>query len=426
MKEREMKDSGIPWIGEIPIEWKIIPHKHIMHKEKEIKDTYEGEPILSLTKKGVIIRDLNAGGKMPTSFDGYQIVKIGDILQCLFDIDVTPCCVGLVKNFGLVSPAYSRFIADNNCHAPYYCHLLAFMDDKKVLLHLSKNLRNSLTETDFGAVYTCLPPLSEQKAIAEFLDRKCGEIDELVTIQNKMIEELKAYKQSIITETVTKGLNPNVPLKDSGIEWIGEIPQHWENIRLKEGFRLRTGTTPKDFEKGLDSDSLINWFTPSDIAEMNCELNKSERHLSRNVINKEGILLNPIGTLIFVGIGASAGKIGYSLIESYSNQQITNLIPNEDKIVGKYIYYYLLADRKRIRDNAFFTTLPIINNSYLSSIKILTPPLSEQQEIADYLDNKCSEIDSLIELKQQKIEEFKDYKKSIIYEYVTGKKSVEI
>ena len=153
-----MKESNIKWIGKMPSNWNISKHKYVMHKEKIICDKYNGEDILSLSVNGVIVRDLDAGGKMPTSFDGYQEVVPGDLLMCLFDIDVTPRCVGLIKNKGLTSPAYSRFHVHEGYYAGYYDYLLRTIDDKKVFVHLSKNLRNSLTETDFGSLPTIVPP----------------------------------------------------------------------------------------------------------------------------------------------------------------------------------------------------------------------------------------------------------------------------
>lgn len=226
------KDSGIAWIGEIPEHWKVIPHKRIMRKKKIIKEFYAGENILSLTKKGVIIRDLEAGGKMPTTFNGYQVLYPDNLLMCLFDIDVTPRCVGIIKDEGLSSPAYSQFILNELGYTPFFDYLLRYMDDEKCLLHLSKNLRNSLTEDDFGQIETIVPSFPEQQAIADYLDWKCGEIDELITLQEEMITKLQSYKQSVITEAVTKGLDKNVPLKDSGIEWIGKIPEHWKVKKL--------------------------------------------------------------------------------------------------------------------------------------------------------------------------------------------------
>ena len=153
--------------------------------------------------KGVIVRDLDAGGKMPTTFDGYQKVYPNNLLQCLFDIDVTPRCVGLIKDEGLTSPAYSQFELFDNGYAPYYDYLLRYMDDIKAMLHLSKNLRSSLTETDFGAIPTCVPPFTEQQAIADYLDEKCADIDSLIQTKQSKIDSLKEYKKSIIYEYVT-------------------------------------------------------------------------------------------------------------------------------------------------------------------------------------------------------------------------------
>ena len=242
---REFKDSGIEWIGQIPKEWDVCPHKSVMFKKKEIQEHYTGQDIISLTMNGVIVRDLEGGGKMPLSFDGDQIVYPNNLLLCLFDIDVTPRCVGLIKNYGLTSPAYSQFVVKEKGYPPYYNYLLRYIDDNKCFLHLSKNLRSSLTETDFGQIYTCVPPLFEQQKIANYLDKVCGEVDEMVGLQEKMIEELKAYKQSVITEAVTKGLNPDAPMKDSGIDWIGEIPEGWSIVKLSLlTSKIGSGSTP--------------------------------------------------------------------------------------------------------------------------------------------------------------------------------------
>ena len=192
---RQMKDSGIEWIGDIPAQWQVIPHKYIMHKEKNICEHYNGEDIISLTMNGVIVRDLTTGGKMPTTFDGYQYVDPEDLLLCLFDIDVTPRCVGVVRNHGVTSPAYSCFKVHEGYHNAYYDYLLRFIDDEKVFVHLAKNLRSSLTETDFGAIKTIVPPLDEQKRIAEFLDLQCSEIDVVIAKTKATIEEYKKLKQ---------------------------------------------------------------------------------------------------------------------------------------------------------------------------------------------------------------------------------------
>lgn len=231
---RAMKDSGVEWIGEIPEGWDVVRFKDVLYKKKEICKSYNGEDILSLTMRGVIVRDLiNPTGKMPATFDGYQHVEKDNLLLCLFDIDVTPRCVGVVKNNGLTSPAYSRYILRKQESLEYYNYLLTYLDDKKILLSFTKSLRNTLTDEYFGVVKTLLPPIHEQQKIVDFLDEKTAHIESIISRTKESIEAFKAYKQALITETVTKGLNPDVMMMDSGIEWIGEIPEHWKINKLK-------------------------------------------------------------------------------------------------------------------------------------------------------------------------------------------------
>lgn len=428
---REMKNSGIPWIGEIPSHWKVMPHKWVMHKEKDIKERYEGETILSLTMRGVIIRDLDAGGKMPITFDGYQQVFPDDLLQCLFDIDVTPRCVGLVKNAGLASPAYSRFVMHPIAFSAYYDYLLRYMDDNKVLLHLSKNLRSSLTETDFGAIDTCVPSLTEQRSIADFLDKKCGEIDEMISLQEKIVEELKSYKQSVITEAVTKGLNPNVPMKESGIEWIGKMPEDWSALKtlfvLEMPITDGPHTTPDLYETGI----------PFVSAEaVSCGNGGIDFSHIRGFISKEFYdecclkYVPQRGDVYMIKSGATTGRV--SIVDTDRVFTIWSPLAvfraNRNIVLPRYLFYSIQGDyyQEQVRVNWTFGTQQNIGMRTLETLIIALPPLQEQQSIADYLDTKCAEIDTLISLKQSKIEALKEYQKSIIYEYVTGKKEITI
>ena len=417
--ERQYKDSGIEWIGRIPETWEVTK-LNTLYTQRIEKVSDKDYPPLSVTMQGILPQLENAA--KTNNGDDRKLVCVGDF-AINSRSDRRGSC-GISPYEGSVSLINTILKPRNEMNPRYYnwlFHSSLFSDEFYKWGH---GIVDDLWTTrwqEMRNITVPSPTLAVQQRIADYLDEKCGEIDSLIGLQEQMIEKLKAYKQSVITEAVTKGLNPNAKLVPSGIDWIGEIPEGWKVVRIKNLFVLRTGTTPKEFEQGLDTDSLVNWFTPSDVAEMNCELSSSERHLSKKVVQKEGIELNPIGSLIFVGIGASAGKIGYATVEGYSNQQITSLIPRKEKCCSKYSYYYMIADRKRIRDNAFFTTLPIINNGYLSGVKTLLPPVEKQQAIASYLDSKCSDIDKLIAVKQQKIEKLKDYKKSVIYEAVTGK-----
>lgn len=395
------KDSGIAWIGEIPEHWKVIPHKRIMRKKKIIKEFYAGENILSLTKKGVIIRDLEAGGKMPTTFNGYQVLYPDNLLMCLFDIDVTPRCVGIIKDEGLSSPAYSQFILNELGYTPFFDYLLRYMDDEKCLLHLSKNLRNSLTEDDFGQIETIVPSFPEQQAIADYLDWKCGEIDELITLQEEMITKLQSYKQSVITEAVTKGLDKNVPLKDSGIEWIGEIPEHWNVVKIKYLAKIKSGDS-------ISSNEIIQ----EGIYE---------------VYGGNGLMgycneKNVDGFNIIIGrVGALCGNVRLISESKYitDNALILNCFNN-----SLYPYMYIMLKAANLNNLNTSNAQPLITGSKVLNVSLPIPPLHEQQMIATYLDKRCSEIDELISIKQQKIEKLKEYKKSLIFECVTGKRKV--
>lgn len=201
--DAEMKDSGIEWVGKVPVTWKIMPNKYIMTKKKVIKEVYDDENIISLSMNGVIVRDLEAGGKMPKTFDGYQIVYPGNLLMCLFDYDVTPRCIGLIKDYGVTSPAYSQFVMNNDNYSGYYYYYYLMIDHAKTLLHLAKNLRHSFTEEQLGAILAPVPTVEEQYQIVNYLDSKCSEIDTLIADKKRQLDILADYKKSLIYEYVT-------------------------------------------------------------------------------------------------------------------------------------------------------------------------------------------------------------------------------
>lgn len=197
-------DSGIEWIGQIPKHWKITRNKYVMNKKKLIINAATELPVLSLSVNGVIIRDIdNPKGKMPTSFDGYQEVFPNNLLLCLFDIDVTPCCVGHIENHGITSPAYSQFELSSDSSSRYYYYLLLNIDYQKSYLHLSKNLRSSLTEDLFGAIPTIQPPYREQLQIAKYIEEKFKKIDDLILKKIKKLDNIQDYKKTLVYEYVT-------------------------------------------------------------------------------------------------------------------------------------------------------------------------------------------------------------------------------
>lgn len=418
---REMKDSGVEWIGQIPKDWDVVPHKRVMHKVKEICEQYNGEDIISLTMNGVIKRDLAAGGKMPTSFDGYQYVKPNDLLLCLFDIDVTPRCVGVVKDYGVTSPAYSRFIMHDGYYNVYYDYLLRAIDDDKVFVHLSKNLRSSLTESDFGAIKTCVPSLAEQHRIATFLDAECAEIDAVLEKTRASIEEYKKLKQAVITQAVTKGVRGDRPMKDSGIEWIGEIPAEWDKDKVIRVFSvIGSGTTPKSSDENL-FDGNTPWIQSGDINGEKLLVTKN--CVSNSAIESYSALKVYQAPYIVVAMyGASVGNLSLSTIDACVNQACCVL--KKPTINLKFSFYIFKAVKDYLVRKAVGGGQPNISQETIKQLWLPIPSADEQIEISNYLDEKCSSVDVLTAKKQQYLTEIENYKKSLIYEYVTGKKEV--
>lgn len=414
---REMKDSGVKWVGEIPYNWQILPNKYIMHKIKEICPIYNGEDILSLSVKGVNVRDLDAGGKMPATFNGYQKLHKGHLLMCLFDMDVTPCCIGRINNEGLTSPAYSQFVVHKGAHRDYYYYYYLMLDNTKELVHLAKNLRHTITEDQLGNIKIPLPPFSEQQAIADFLDAKCAEIDGLLADLDAEVKTLAEYKKSIIAETVTRGLNPNAPMKQSGIPWAETIPAHWNLHPVYHYFSQRVHKNIFGNEQNLLSLSFGK-IIRKDINTVGGLLPAS--YNTYNIVEANDIIIRPTDLQndkrsLRTGLVTEHGIITSAYIA---------LKPNSN-IHSPYFHYLLHSyDIKKVFYNMGNGVRQGLNYSEFSRLMLFEPPIDEQQAIAAYLDKKCAIIDQSIADKQTQIETLKSYKASLIYEYVTGKKQV--
>ena len=413
----EMKDSGIEWCGMIPANWDVMPNKYVMYKKKDICPKYKGEDILSLTMDGVIVRDLDAGGKMPASFDGYQRVMPNNLLMCLFDYDVTPRCIGLIRNEGLTSPAYSQFIMKNGNVAEYYYYYYLMIDNTKELLHLAKNLRHSFTEEQLGVINTPVPPMEIQKKIAKYLDKKCEEINAVYSDIEKQIETLEEYKKSVITEAVTKGLDPNVEMKDSGIEWIGMIPVHWNVDKIK--YHLK-----RNEPKNQGSIEVLSVYREYGV------IPKNSRDDNHNVTSEDTSKYKYVkkGDLVINKMKAWQGSMGVSEYEGIVSPAYFIYNFTDNNFSKKYFHFLIrncYKDEFRrisggIREGQW--DLPA---DLFAKESVLIPPIKEQMKIVEYLDKKCLEIDNIILDKRQQLEILDQYKKSLIYEYVTGKKEVK-
>ncbi|MCI7807166.1 MAG: restriction endonuclease subunit S [Spirochaetales bacterium] len=413
---REMKDSGIEWVGQIPENWNVMANKYVMHKTKVIIPTYCGEDILSLTINGVIVRDLDAGGKMPASFDGYQRLQTGNLLMCLFDYDVTPRCIGLIKDNGITSPAYSQFIVDKGNHTDYYYYYYLMIDHSKALLHMAKNLRHSFTEEQLGMIHTPVPPVEEQQRIASFLDTKCAEIDALTADIQKEIETLQEYRKSVITEAVTKGLDPNVEMKDSGVEWIGEIPKHWGICKIKYNLHRAESRNPGNVQ-------VLSLYRDYGV------IPKDSRDDNHNITSEDTTKYKyvQVGNFVINKMKAWQGSVAVSEHEGIVSPAYYVYQFDNDNLNKRYFHYLIRSCYKDefrrlsggIREGQWDLPSEALDNTF-----IVIPSEKEQTLIINFLDTKCSEIDSIIVDKQNQLETLAEYRKSLIYEYVTGKKEV--
>ena len=397
------KDSGIAWIGEIPEHWNIgYVGKYL--NEVSNRNTSQKETNTLQFKMGEIISKSDGNSKYnPESIESYNIVYPDTIMinGLNLSFDFISQRVALVREQGAITSAYLAMKPNDNCSPNYITYLFKSYDYKKVFHALGKGLRATLNYNIIRNELIVLPSLSEQQSIATYLDQKCGEIDELITLQEEMITKLQSYKQSVITEAVTKGLDKNVPLKDSGIEWIGEIPEHWKITKIQYLAQLKSGynlTTEEIKDSGLYPVYGGNGI---------------RGYYDKYFLEGDYVLIGRQGAL--------CGNINYSTGKSWATEHAVVCYP-KTKYITKWFGELLRV--MNLNQYSLAAAQPGLAVERIKLLPIPIIPLSEQQSIADYLDQKCSEIDKLISIKQQKIEKLKDYKKSLIFECVPGKRKV--
>lgn len=420
------KDSGIAWIGEIPEHWEI-GYVGKYFNEVNNRNTLQKETNTLQFKMGEIVCKSDGNSKYnPESIESYNIVCPNTIMinGLNLSFDFISQRVALVKERGAITSAYLAMKPKDGCSPLFLTYLFKSYDYKKVFHSLGKGLRATLNYNIIRNELIIIPPFLEQQSIATYLDQKCSEIDELITLQEEMITKLQSYKQSVITEAVTKGLNKNVPLKDSGIEWIGEIPEHWTFTIFKKFLSepMQYGANEPAEECNYNDPRYIRITDIKDDGTL-----RGDTFKSLPLEKAKEYMLNK-GDLLFARSGATVGKT-FLYKEDYAACFAGYLIKarcNKNKLLPNFVFYYTLSNVYQNWKNSIFiqSTIQNIGADKYSVMPIIVPSLPEQQSIADYLDQKCSEIDALISIKQQKIEKLKDYKKSLIFECVTGKRKV--
>lgn len=430
--ETEMKDSGVQWLGNVPKEWNVGKVKHEFYATKTIVgDKVNDYERLALTLNGVIKRSKDAGdGLQPEKFDGYQILKEHELVFKLIDLaNVSTSRVGLSPYTGIVSPAYIVLHHRKDMNPRYGEYYFLSMWMNEVFNHIGGDgVRSALNAKDLLNIpYLKVSP-DEQQAIADYLDETCSKIDEIIAEAKASIDEYKELKQSVIFEAVTKGLNKNVEMKDSGIEWIGRIPKHWSLVKSNRFITsTQNGISRRDLEKSTGN-IVLKLRNITEIGEI--DYSYTNRIELSNKEFKNYIL--QIGDLLFVRVNGSKALVGKCAIFNGNNEPVAYndhiiRVQINKFCVGEYFKWYLLSQSGKTEIALHINTSAgqyTISGQGLKDIYVSLPPIHEQENIIMFLGNKCKQIDSLIAEKESLINDLEAYKKSLIYEVVTGKRRV--
>ena len=415
-KYEAYKDSGVEWLGDIPSHWNCLSNKNIFKIRKSLVGKHSSEyELLSLTLRGIIKRDMdNPEGKFPAEFNTYQEVRVGDFVFCLFDVEETPRTVGLSDFNGMITGAYTVFEVNNNFDKKFLYYFYLNLDQNKRLKPLYRGLRNTIPKDSFMAFKSFVPSKIEQTAIANFLDEKTAKIDEAIAIKEKQIELLKERKQIIIQQAVTQGLDPTVPMKDSGVEWIGMIPAHWEIKKVKHLFRLAMEQSEKN-----NTHELLSVY--SDIGV------KPRRELEERgnrASTTDGYWFVKKGDIVVNKLLAWMGAIGLSEYDGVTSPAYDILRPFQ-KLNGHF-YHYLFrsevcsAELKKHSRGIMDMRLRLYFDKF-GVVEVPYPPLHEQNQIIEQLEKLLHDVDNGITLINQQIEKLKEYKTTLINSAVTGK-----
>lgn len=426
----DMKDSGVAWIGAVPSGYRTASIGSLFTIKKDIIGR-EPETVLSITQTGIRPKDLSSNeGQNASSYAHYQIVNMGDF--AMNHMDLLTGWIDISKYEGVTSPDYRVFtLNDKEMSADYFLRVFQYYYTNKVFFGFGQGVatlgRWRLPAINFKKIDVPVPPVLEQQRIVSAIDEKVGKVDALIANVQTQIEKLKAYKQSMITEVVTKGLDPSVPMKNSGVDVYPSVPEHW-NVQktlttltmpitdgphttpelLSEGIPLVSAEAVSCGNGGIDFDHIRGFIS----REFYDECSK------KYVPQRDDIYM--------IKSGATTGRV--SVVDTDRIFTIWSPLAvfrcNPDVVHFRFLYYFLQSSayQRQVQFGWTYGTQQNIGMRTLERLKVFVPPLDEQYAITECLDAKCIQIDRLVAIKQAKIEKLEQYKRSLIYEYVTGKK----
>lgn len=420
----QMKKSGVNWILDIPDTWGVRVLFQLANQVRNKNKDLLEQNLLSLSYGKIKRKDINnPEGLLPESFDGYNIIEKDDIVLRLTDLqnDHTSLRVGQAKEKGIITSAYTTLRPSGLVNPQYLYYVLHAYDLIKGFYGMGAGVRQGLNFDEVKTIKVPFPSLEEQQDIVTYLDDQVFQIDSIIEEAKLSIEEYKRWKQSIIHEAVTKGIDKTVETRDSGISWIGRIPSHWTVRKIKNGFSIVSGATPKS-DKPEYWDGDVAWITPADYKTDDKYVGAGRRNLSDEGYASCGTTIVPAGSVIF-SKRAPVGTVAINQVPLCTNQGCLSCIPNISAD-SEYFYYAMSVFTEQFELFSSGTTFKEISATAFANFSMVFPPVEEQKMIANHLSLKCSEIDSIRKEKQSLIDDMEKYKRSLIYEAVTGKRKV--
>lgn len=422
-KYERYKDSGVDWLGKIPSDWDLLKVKNIFRLVMKFAPKNNDCELLSVyTDIGVKPRkELEERGNRATTTDGYLIVEKGDIV--VNKLLAWMGAIGLSDYDGVTSPAYDVLKPKMPIEGIFYHLLFRSPQCTSELKRHSRgimDMRLRLYFDKFGDVVVPYPNIEVQKKIVSFLAEKTAQIDQAIALKQQQIEKLNEYKQIVIQNAVTKGLNPNAPMKNSGVEWIGNIPEHWDVKKNTHLFnKIGSGTTPTSSDLSYYDSGDINWLQTGDLN--NDYIVATSRKINQKAMSKfSSLKLYDENSLVIAMYGATIGKVGLLKIKSTTNQACC-VLGNSDKVFMKYIFYVMQFAKNHLISNSYGGGQPNINQDMIKNLRIPYPNLQEQEKIANYLDDLNEKIYKTSKGYQTQIDRLKEYKNILINQAVTGK-----
>jgi type I restriction enzyme, S subunit len=418
MTDLGVRDSGLPWVGTLPVHWDLQP---LLAVVRELQDSNIGmieDNLLSLSYGKIIRKDMSSNdGLLPESFETYQIVNAGDIICRLTDLqnDKRSLRSALVCERGIITSAYLA-IRPTNAVSEYLNYLLRAYDLSKVFYSMGGGLRQSMKFADLKRLPVILPPLPEQTAIAAFLDRETAKIDALVEEQKRLIALLQEKRQAVISHAVTKGLNPDAPMKDSGVEWLGEVPAHWEVRKFNRVVKIAEGQVNPELEP-YKSMVLI---APNHIESQTGRLIYTETAEEQSA--ESGKYLCRAGDVIYSKIRPALAKVTIAPIDCLCSADMYPMSSTKD-LVHEYLFYVFLSRQFTAWSilEADRVAMPKINRESLSGLSVPIPPKDEQITIVQHLEREVGRFDALLTNVKSAIALLQERRSALISAAVTGK-----